>query len=78
MNVHITNNRFVRRTEPVSDHPFESVCQIEDIQRTEKHDALNHQHMVIKILTMILQENDLNALREKLQGKLKDRSKAIG
>lgn len=40
MNVHTTNNRFVRRTEPVSDHPLESVCQIEDIQGTEKHDAL--------------------------------------
>lgn len=31
MNVHINNNRFAKRTEPVSDHPFESVCQTEDM-----------------------------------------------
>ena len=71
MNVHTTNNRFVRRTEPVSDHPFESVCQIEDIQRTEKHDALNNQHMVSKILTMILQVKWSELSKRKIARKTK-------
>ena len=54
MKVHTTNDSFVKITKPVSDHTFESACQIEDIQRTEKHDELNHKHIVSKILTMEL------------------------
>ena len=36
MKVHTTINRFTEGVEPVSNQPSDSICQIEEIQTTEK------------------------------------------
>ena len=51
LKVHTITNRFAKGIELVSYQPFDTMCQIEELQRRKKHDELHLKHVVNKILT---------------------------